>query len=256
MANNWKLLNKQFLKENSLTDITVKEWCGKNNLIYNTARRYIRNGTKHAQLRGNTLSNKNVKDAQKTLISKSNKDQIQLLRESEEDEVIHDNSTKIPGSKKRVKSLGNQNARTHGHYSEFITTDEDALRHDSALNASLFEELALIRMQLANLMVGIKKVEAKLNGDLTIDQTLAMYEKYAKLQTNFDVKIGRIESLENSIINHKKITADIEKTIVLTQKTQLEADKLRSESSDGNATLTEIYNEILAMGGDGMMNTI
>ncbi|MFT6905979.1 MAG: hypothetical protein ACJAS1_002642 [Oleiphilaceae bacterium] len=218
-TNKWEVLQIRFIKAHENTGVSVKHWCEKNALNYDTARRHIKIEDKNTML------------------------------------AIYKSDQKSETTKRRVASLGNQNARTLGHYSEFITTDEDALRHNSALKASLSEELALIRMQLANLMVGIKKVEAKLNGELTIDQTLTLYEKYAKLQTNFDVKIGRIESLENSIINHKKITADIEKTIALTQKAQLEADKLRNQSSGGNETLTEIYNDILAMGSDGMMNT-
>lgn len=223
----WEVLQNRFIKVHARTGISVKAWCEKNELNFNTARRYI----------------------------KVNKLNHQSTNESEVIEFKNNDSVKIAPLKKRVASFGNQNARTLGHYSEFITTDEDALRHNSALKASLSEELALIRMQLSNLMVGIKMVEAKLNGELTVEQTIKLYEKYTKLQTTFDVKIARIESLENSIISHKKITADIEKTITLTQKAQLEADKLRNESSGGNATLTEIYEEILALGGDGMMNS-
>jgi hypothetical protein len=245
----WEVLQNRFIKAHHRTGISVKAWCEKNKLNYSTARRHIKvhnpNFTTHTFLKGECAEIK----------FNANHNGLTTQSDSEFVDFTNNNSVKTSPLKKRVASLGNQNARTLGHYSEFITTDEDALRHNSALKASLSEELALIRMQLANLMVGIKRVEAKLNGDLTIEQTLSLYEKYAKLQTNFDVKIGRIESLENSIINHKKITADIEKTIVLTQKAQLEADKLRSESSGGNATLTEIYNDILAMGSDGMMNT-
>jgi len=39
MAKDWKLLNQQFLNEYTLTEISVKEWCEKNNLNYDTARR-------------------------------------------------------------------------------------------------------------------------------------------------------------------------------------------------------------------------
>jgi len=255
MANDWNQLNQQFLSENALTGITVKEWCEKNNLIYNTARRHIKNGTKHAQLSGSTLSKENVQNAQKPLISKSNKDQIQSLKEDEEDEVVHDNAAEIPASKKRVKSLGNQNARTHGHYSEFISTEKDALRYSSATLATLQDELNLMRMQLSNLMAVIKNVEADLRSDISGEKRVSLYQSYAKYQDILNTKIARIESLDNSLMSQAKMKADIEKCNALTHKTRLESDKLNRESGDSVTPLDEIYKEILDMGSDGMMNT-
>jgi len=210
----WDALQNRFLKKHAQTGISVKSWCEKNNLNYSTARRHIKINTQLTNL------------------------------------PQHKASCAI-SNKKRTASLGNQNARTLGHYSEFITTDEDALRHESALTASLYDELALLRLQLSNLMAGIKEIE----GELSVDKTTRVSEQYAKLQASFDVKVARIESLENSIINHKKIKVDIEKTIALTEKARLEMDKLRNSTTTGQATLTEIYEEILAMGDDGMMNT-
>ncbi|ABM02112.1 cell-division initiation protein DivIVA [Psychromonas ingrahamii 37] len=255
MANDWNRLNQQFMNEYALTKISVKEWCEKNNLIYNTARRYIKIIPKLAQLRGDALSSEDVKNAQESFISKSNKDQIQSLRESEEDEVIYDNSAEIPGSKKRVKSLGNQNARTYGHYSEFISTDQDAQRYSSAILATLQDELNLMRMQLSNLMVVIKKVEADLRSELTAEQKVRLYKSYAKYQDILNVKIARIESLANSLMSQAKMKADIEKSNALTHKTQLEADKLGRDSGDSKTPLDEIYNDILNMDNNGMMNT-
>lgn len=218
-SSKWEVLQSRFIKTHESTGISVKNWCEKNNLNYNTARRYIK-----------------VEEKNTTLIIQNPKQLSQA-------------------TKRKVASFGNQNARTLGHYSEFIATDEDALRHNSALRASLSEELALLRMQLSNLLVGIKKIEVKLEGELTVEQSLSLYDKYVKLQTSFDIKIARIESLENSLIHHKKITADIEKTIILTEKTKLETDKMRNESSGANTELAEIYEKILNHGSDGMLNT-
>jgi hypothetical protein len=109
--------------------------------------------------------------------------------------------------------LGNQNARTFGHYSEFITTDEDALRYSSASMASLRDELCLIRMQLSNLMVAIKQIEADLSADITVEQKISFNNTYDKFQTNANVKVACIESLESSLVSLEKTKDDTEKVL-------------------------------------------
>jgi hypothetical protein len=77
-------------------------------------------------------STKQPENPLKSDVPNTDDKKIQSVKEIHEDEVIHNDSAKRSASKKRVLSLGNQNARTLGHYSEFITTDEDALRYFSA----------------------------------------------------------------------------------------------------------------------------
>jgi len=238
----WEVLQSRFLKAHACTGISAKAWCEKNQLNYDTARRHIKANTQTPQLKIRKIhSGDNV--------------QIQSVNKNEVHEFTSNDSVKNNPLKKRVASLGNQNARTFGHYSEFITTDEDILRHNSALRASLCEELTLIRMQQSNLMVEIKRVEAAINGDLTNEQRSLLYSEYAKLHTIFDIKIARIESLSNSLISQMKMKADIDKSVALTRKVQLQVDKLSCETGDNKNTLDDIYDEILAMGSDGMMNT-
>ena len=214
----WEVLKARFIKAHEKTGVTVRQWCNSNKLNYNTARRYI----------------KADKNSPPDSPSKPNM---------------------IPPVKKtRIASLGNQNARKLGHYSEFITTDEDILRHSTALVASLHEELTLLRMQLSNLMVGIKFIETKFTQGISIENEILLYEKYAKLQSSFDIKIARIESLENSLIKNKKIIIDMEKTSAITEKVKLETEKISSNSNSVNPGLAKIYADILAMNDDGMLS--
>lgn len=252
MATNWKVLHQQFLKEHSLSGISVKAWCEKNKLNYATAKRHIKLNAQPAECK--VRSEQNWKTAQEPPITKLNKHNNQIVNQHESDASTNKATNKSALSKKRVASFANQNARTFGHYSEFITTDEDAVRYESASNTKLDDELKLMRMQLSNLMVAIKMVEADLRNDVKVEQKIQLHESYEKYQTAASVKVARIESLENSIIRNEKTRVDIEKTVVLTEKAKLEADKLRSESNGANATLKEIYDEILAMDSDGMMN--
>jgi hypothetical protein len=253
MSKKWDELNQKFLNEHSHSGISIKAWCEINKLNYATARRYIKLSAQPNESK--IHSNQNRQSAQKTLITKSNKQENQMVNKVKRETLTNKTTNKDALSKKRVASLSNQNARTFGHYSEFITTDEDAIRFNSASTTTLDDELKLTRMQLSNLMVALKMIEADLANNAIDNREEQLYETYEKLQTVANVKVARIESLENSIIRNQKTKVDIEKTIVLTEKAQLEADKLRSESNGANATLQEIYEDMLAMENDGMMNT-
>jgi hypothetical protein len=255
MATDWDVLIQQFIQEHLRTGISVKVWCEKKKLNYATARRHIKPSAHVAQPSVHKVrSAKQTENSRKPDLPNTDNKQIQSVKETHEDEVTYNDSDKRSASKKRVLSLGNQNARTFGHYSEFITTDEDALRYSSASMASLRDELCLIRMQLSNLMVAIKKIEADLSADITVEQKISLNNTYEKFQTNANVKVARIESLESSLVGLEKTKADTERSIVLTRKAQLEADKLSRESGDSQTPLSDIYDEILAMGSDGMLN--
>jgi hypothetical protein len=255
MATDWDVLTQQFRKENLRTGISVKVWCEKKKLNYATARRHIKPGAHVAQPSVHKVRRaKQTKNSRKPDVPNADDKQIQSVKEIHEDEVMHNDSAKRSASKKRVLSLGNQNARTFGHYSEFITTDEDAQRYSSASMASLRDELCLIRMQLSNLMVAIKQIEADLSADITVEQKLSFNNMYDKFQTNANVKVARIESLESSLVGMEKTKADTERSIVLTRKAQLETDKLNREMGGSETPLSKIYDEILAMDNDGMMN--
>jgi len=252
MATNWQALNQQFLNERARTGISVKEWCKKKNINLATARRHI----KPIQLVSKKYHTKKIKNAQKIGITNSNKQINHTLNDKSSCSSVNITEYVKPIQKKRIASLANQNARKFGHYSEFITTDEDVARYTSASSTKLNDELKLTRMQLSNLMVALKEVETDLSKDLTIDQKIELHRSYEKYHTAASLKIARIESLEMTIIRNKKTKVDIEKTILLTEKTRLEIEKLNNEANGNKSPLQDIYDEILAMGDDGMMNII
>ncbi|PKH02263.1 hypothetical protein CXF72_12765 [Psychromonas sp. MB-3u-54] len=72
-------------------------------------------------------------------------------------------------------------------------------------------------MQLSNLMVAIKQIEADLSGDITVEQKISFNNMYDKFQTNANVKVARIESLESSLVGLEK-KADTKRSIVLTRR--------------------------------------
>ena len=66
--------------------------------------------------------------------------------------------------------------------------------------------------------------------------------------------LTNLKTMTANLVSQEKMKADIDKTIALTRKARLEADKLSRETSDSETTLEEIYDEILAMGNDGMLS--
>ena len=150
---------------------------------------------------------------------------------------------------------GNQCARKYGHYSEFVTTEEDAARYTSSEDADCRDELHLTRMQNSNILVAIVNLERKLAEPDIDDKTLARYyESYVKLQTISGIRVKQIESLSNSLESQLTQQVNRAKTVELTRKAKLEADKLSRDSGDSATPLDDIYDEILALGSDGMMN--
>ena len=255
MTIDWAVLNQLFIKESARTGITVKAWCKQLKLNYNTARRHIKSRANFAQsVARKKKRTQNVKYAPKMRFTKSYKQKVQSVNGNEIDAPANNNALNNAPTKKRVASLGNQNARKYGHYSTFITTEDDVRRYLSAQTATLRDELNIARVQLLHLMGVIKKIKADINGDFTVEQKVCLRTLYDKFHTHVDVKIARIESLENSLVNQAKMKADTERSIVLTRKAQLEADKLSCELGNSEITFDEIYDELLQLGDDGLMN--
>jgi len=256
MTTNWEILQNKFLNEHSLSGISVKAWCEKNNINYATARRHIKLNaqTEQTDVR-KTCGTKKIKNAHKTSITKKNKFKIQSLINNKEDTSMDKEINKTHTPKKRVASLGNQNSRKFGYYSEFIKTDEDIARYTLASTSNLGDELNLTRMQLSNLMDAITMVKKDIKSVLTVEQKVKLHEINEKYQTIASVKVARIESLQNSITRNEKTKIDIEKNAVSTEKVKLEIEKLRAESNGGaNDFLKVIYETILNNGNDGMLN--
>ena len=150
---------------------------------------------------------------------------------------------------------GNQAARNYGHYTEFITTPEDVRRYESAEKANLKDDQCMLRTQLSNALVATTRIEADLaSGKLSAELRIEAYRAYVRLQDVCNHKFARIESIDNSLVSQRKMIADTEKNIVLTEKAKLEVELLSNKTGDGKKTLYDIYEDILAREYDGMLN--
>jgi hypothetical protein len=261
MVRDWQALAVRFKKEHARTGISVKDWCEVQGLNLASARRHIRITSAKIKVQNNkpkACKPKIGKSLQNRTVQEDENIENQMVVDSKiNTNTNNDELDNVQNQKRHTQfSKGNQCARTFGHYTEFVSTDEDIERYSSSQNASLRDELHLTRMQHSNLLVEVKRIEHDLNHPATTPEIRAsLYQSYAKFCSIAERKVARIESLENTLIVHEKYRIDMDKSKALTRKATLEADKLARESGSNENPLQEIYNEILKMGSDGMMNT-
>jgi hypothetical protein len=248
MLTDWQALTQRFINEHARNGISVKAWCKQTNINYASARRYIKVNEKNTQYRVRKLRDaENEKCACKETVPKSYKHNIQSVKEKKCDTSANTALLIKPLSKKRVASLGNQNARKFGHYSTFICSDQDVRRYLSASTASLRDELNLVRIQVLHTMVIGKQIDADLKGDITVAQKANLQIIHDKFYAHVDNQITRIESLEMSLLKQEKMKVDTEITIILTSKIELLNDKLNREIETKKTTLDEVYYEIMKL---------
>jgi len=260
MATDWSSLAARFRKEHARTGISVKDFCKIHSLNLASARRHIKPVSKSKSVHtknGDARKPKNKKSTQNRSEHKTEDLNDQSVSGSEKGSDSQTDSQKNAQNRKLVTPFvaGNQCARTLGHYSEFVTTASDAARYQSSQTASLRDELHLTRMQHSNLLAGIQRLERLLEDEYTDVETKArLYEGHIRYQIESGRRVARIESIENSLVSQEAQSVNIEKNRALTRKATLEGDKLEQDAGNTKSPFNDMYEEILALGSDGMMN--
>ncbi|ABM03383.1 hypothetical protein Ping_1585 [Psychromonas ingrahamii 37] len=250
MLTDWEALTQRFINEHARNEISVKAWCKQTNINYASARRHIKVNEKNTQYRVRKLrAAQNDKCTRKTTVPKSYKHKIQSVNKNKSDTFANTALLKKPPPQKRVASLGNQNARKFGHYSTFLCTNEDVRRYLSASTASLSDELNLVRIQLLHTMVIVKQIDSDLKDDITAAKKNNLQIMHDKFYIHEDNQIARIESLEMSLLKQEKMKADTERAIILTNKFELQIDKLNREIAANKPKIDEVYYEIMKLDG-------
>lgn len=258
----WGALAERYKKEATVTGISVKDWCALHKIPVNSARRYIKPLSSGPVITGEVITEVSDQSDQpkQSQDPKAENNQKVTISKTNEESGLSDHHKKIVAKRNpNMARPGNQNARTHGHYSEFITTDEDLARYLSSQTSTLNDELNLFRMQTSNLMVAVKSIERELSDPLTEqdkDKKVRLIEALAKFQLIINQKVARIESLSNSLLANEKAQVAMAKDRAITRKANLEADKLARETGGNETPLGEIYEKILNNGNDGMLSTL
>ncbi|MCL1051871.1 hypothetical protein L2755_19900 [Shewanella abyssi] len=236
---NWPKTKEKWADEHLRTGITVKDFCKKKHINYNTARRHLT-----AQYAADyAAAQMEINPEYQLLIQKKTKLKSQ------------NNEKQLPAKKSGGAPLGNQNARTHGFYSRFINPEyldavKDLQREQElfALQALYFECLEYrhqIKMDINDIENTIRSAPDSLEG---ISELLTANDRRL---VNAETHLLRIQQqIENhrlSIFKEKKYEQEI-------RLRKLQADALEKLSNqEEQYSIRDIVMDIQSMGGNGFV---
>ena len=220
----WSELQSRFLSEHAESGVSPREWCESQGLNYATARRYIKHpiAQKSAQVR------------------------------KKRNEIAQRKKGGNPSPSKKF-TIGNSASTIHSGYAKYMP-DSDELFAD-AQGLDLMQELIFVRART----LSATKVLGKLRNDFESAQEAEVRVEIAKqisgAEQAIDRNLARVESLERTISglgldreNLAKIIADTAFRVAATDKTGLEADKLRKEVSADKADHPITRMEVVIVG--------
>lgn len=289
----WDSAAKLFALENERTGISVQDWCERNGLNYQSARRYLKtraqsattNKTSRVQTTYSTKNpKKNAQTAQKSL-RKSNAQNNDICADSQSaakkpqpgrDANGHflkghnipectgqnlENLTPFqPGD-----NIGNQSARTHGGYAKHFEAPE---LFDEVDELTIIDEIRFVRARILFTTKSLNAIKRDLEIVESLSERVSLYESLVRAEQALDRNIARVESLTRTLsglqldksklrlddVMEPKIVADTEKS--RSQKRKLDAETAKIERDQGGDTtpLDEIVGDLQEMGSGGLMS--
>ncbi|PCE67541.1 hypothetical protein [Salinivibrio sp. YCSC6] len=278
----WKALQAQFEHDHAKYGTGAKEWCEAKGLNYSSARRYIKvrktaqKKTAHSQtaqpVRKSTAQKKARKNVSK---DKSNKPSAPAktppkrhMVESERDEggrfkpghtvsVGNAGNTNVPVN---AFEVGNQAARKGGIYARYFPEQKQHM-FDLSQIATLNDELMLTRARLQSGIEYLGKIHADMENASSLDERIALYESFTRVNTQLDTLTGRIESMTRTLsslgidaVNKDKIVADTSRLRSATRKLTLEADRLAKEGKADDTPISQMLDDLQDSGTGGLMS--
>lgn len=272
----WKVLQQEYKLEFSLSGISIKAWCEKKGINYNTARRYLqvitsddknddqcaKSGTKpqdNAKRQSEERQKDNEstergkkekaakskgKDNKKDVISKS--DQL-ITKSRDQNEEKESNAQflkrvlRIDTSGQRDESgkftAGNQFSTKHNGYAQRLN-DPDAIF--DAANSEIDHEIVFCRARVLKAMETYKRIGEELeNDDAPLADRVRLYELYVNTDSIVDRNMARVESLLRTKAQVKKL--------------DLEAERIAQESAGLGTAIADIVSEIQDMDSNGFV---
>ena len=281
----WLAMQEEFTAEHAASGISVKEWCEKQGLNYQSARRHIK-------FRTAQTAHSDVRNAQ------SAQSKVRTIAHSEKNAQPKGNEAKARGGEGRERkssssphasadsgqnpntngrdcggrftdgNSGNPNppnqwrpgdrpALTHGGYAQFLDVPE---LFDQAEELRLRDELIFTRARVISVTKTLKALQQDLATATEMADRLALYEKLLKAEQALDRNIQRIESIERTLstmrideVTGPKIEADTKRIEAATRKLTAEADRLEKDSGSEATPLSEMISELQGIGSGGLM---
>lgn len=265
----WDSAAKLFAMENERTGISVQDWCERNGLNYQSARRYLKtraqsattNKTSRTAAQSSTKKpKKNAQTAQKSLRksnAQNNSAQIkecanaQIEPEFDDDVELgepdnpeyngRDENGKFakgnPGNQNPSYSFpeGHQINRTHGGYAKYFNEPEV---FDEVDELSIIDEIRFVRARIIVCTKSLNKIQQDLAVVETLSERVSLYESYVRAEQALDRNIARVESLTRTLsglqLDKSKLRLDdaMEPKIVAdTEKSRSQKRKLDAETA-------------------------
>lgn len=278
----WKALQAQFEHDHAKYGTGAKEWCEAKGLNYSSARRYIKvrktaqSESAHSQtaqpVRKSTAQKKTRKNVSK---DKSNKPSAPAKTPEKPQSVEpgRDESGRFaPGNRESVGGPGNTNvpvnafeegnqvARKGGIYARYFPEQKQHM-FDLSQIATLNDELMLTRARLQSGIEYLGKIHADMENASSLDERIALYESFTRVNTQLDTLTGRIESMTRTLsalgidgVNKEKIVADTNRLRSATRKLTLEADRMAKEGQADDTPISQMLDDLQGNGTGGLMS--
>lgn len=290
----WIALQAEFTKEHMRTGISAQDWCEKKGINYASARRYIKpHQIKAAQKAAESCAPKCAKDAKgrvrkikrsklrkKPEVTEGDKIEGEITNhanhhsdnsQSEENNSGRDGSGRfVPGNSLSRGNAGNpfpsnsikpgeRRALKHGGYAKYLKADE---YFEDARQMTLQDELDFARARTISLTKTMESL-AEIAHDKANDPDTRMdaINKMLSAEAALDRNIRTIESVERTIdqlfvstVNVPRLKADTQRIIAATHKLKAETDRMTSEGRGVVTPMTDVLEDILTMGNDGMLS--
>lgn len=283
----WLAMQEEFTAEHAASGISVKEWCEKQGLNYQSARRHIKFRTaqtahsdvrnaqsaqskvrtiahseKNAQPKGNEAkaTGHEAREKKSSSPPHASADSGQKTKNKGRDDAgrfVRGEYEGNPNPQANIKP-GMQIAKTHGGYAQFLDVPE---LFDQAEELRLRDELIFTRARVISVTKTLKALQQDLATATEMADRLALYEKLLKAEQALDRNIQRIESIERTLstmridaVTGPKIEADTKRIEAATRKLTAEADRLEKDGGSEATPVSEMVAELQGMGTGGLMS--
>ncbi|MFQ2147410.1 terminase [Aeromonas jandaei] len=283
----WLAMQEEFTAEYAASGISVKEWCEKQGLNYQSARRHIKFRTaqtahsdvrnaqsaqskvrtiahseKNAQPKGNEAkaTGHEAREKKSSSPPHASADSGQKTKNKGRDDAgrfVRGEYEGNPNPQANIKP-GMQIAKTHGGYAQFLDAPE---LFDQAEELRLRDELIFTRARVISVTKTLKALQQDLAAATEMADRLALYEKLLKAEQALDRNIQRIESIERTLstlmidaVTGPKIEADTKRIEAATRKLTAEADRLEKDGGSDTTPVSEMLSELHDMGTGGLMS--
>jgi len=155
---------------------------------------------------------------------------------------------------------GNQVARKGGIYARYFPEQKQHM-FDLSQIATLNDELMLTRARLQSGIEYLGKIHADMENASSLDERIALYESFTRVNTQLDTLTGRIESMTRTLsalgidgVNKEKIVADTNRLRSATRKLTLEADRMAKEGQADDTPISQMLDDLQGDGTGGLMS--